>query len=501
MNRTAVTLVELLVVLAIVALAAGMIIRVPSTTDRGAQVQAAAEQLAATLQMVRNRAIDDKTTYGVAFHIQNAPGTSGRVLNNWSGGHYYRIIGPRLNQSMASGTEARYIDQNSEIFDYVIGGVPAASRSSNHLLSGTLSPSTTLENPFPLFLEEVADSWIGDPIRLPTRKVRFLALADQDNGNVRYWKDATNCHVYGPTYPRPWFGRLTTDGAQVRLHPWGGYDPTIKDFDQGNAVSRPGGVTDPFLSPFTGQPVSYSGFYYEGNDGEIPGSVHPRDRLIANDDNRDGQHTSSDSVSYPLFTTGKPRPLVNADWLDATIVFRPDGTAAYASWMNGRHQWAYGSFTSMYRASIGNLHQVGPADMCNQLKQTSNKWGGEEAYLMEASHYTPVTGRWYITLGPDMEQDSDRFANPTQAWRSLMPARRVSVSPTGEVRVVPVRASIPSGTNLDDTVRDTWYETRNNLRSRFRAGMLRSASGARQRPIEDFLTPEILSRGAWWMTP
>ena len=105
-SRASFTLVELIVVVAIMALAFSMIAFLPKGAKRDADVQAAAEELASTLRLARSLAMDRHAVYAVSFNIQNAPGTSGKVLNNWSGGHWYRILGPNENAQTDNTTDA-----------------------------------------------------------------------------------------------------------------------------------------------------------------------------------------------------------------------------------------------------------------------------------------------------------------------------------------------------------------------------------------------------------
>ena len=94
-GRASFTLVELATVIGILALLFGLLTSmIGPRTIRGPMVKAAADQLASVLRKTRQMAMDNKGVYGVTFNIQNAPGSSGSVLNNRSGGHWYRIIGP-----------------------------------------------------------------------------------------------------------------------------------------------------------------------------------------------------------------------------------------------------------------------------------------------------------------------------------------------------------------------------------------------------------------------
>ena len=93
-RRAGFSLIELMVVMAIMAILFAISFASLRTERTDAEVQTEAERLAAVLRQVRNRAMGERAAYGVVFNLRNAVGTSGAVLNNWDGGHFYRIIGP-----------------------------------------------------------------------------------------------------------------------------------------------------------------------------------------------------------------------------------------------------------------------------------------------------------------------------------------------------------------------------------------------------------------------
>jgi prepilin-type N-terminal cleavage/methylation domain-containing protein len=103
MPRRAFSLIEMLVVLAIIMLAMGMTFAVTGRRDeRRAQVQGAAAELAATLRLARAYAMERNIVAAVSFNIANAPGSSGWTLNNRAGGHWYGILGPARARSTSS---------------------------------------------------------------------------------------------------------------------------------------------------------------------------------------------------------------------------------------------------------------------------------------------------------------------------------------------------------------------------------------------------------------
>ena len=225
-GRASFTLVELLVVLAIMGMAMGMIAFLPKGAKRDADVEAAAQELASTLRYARSLAMDRHAIFAVGFNIQNAPGTSGKILNNWSGGHWYRVIGPADYWS-GEGIDSFSVYPVPHCYNY----------------------------PFSQFLKDVKNCWIGERHVLPQHHARFLALTDQDNGDAIFDSNPDpNYSTYPDTYPRPWFGRYDT--ATKRLYPWGGYDPVIVDKLGKNC----------------------SGFFFQGNEGAINGCTNPADR-------------------------------------------------------------------------------------------------------------------------------------------------------------------------------------------------------------------------------
>lgn len=218
-TRAGFTLIELLVVMGILAISFGLIAFLPREDRRDAAVQAAAQELAATIRFARALAIDKRCCIGLAFNVENGLGTSGRQLNNWGGQHWYRIIGPSFTGYMPT-------DDGKKTYGYP--GYPTPSDGA-----GFFAP----------FLRKVDGAWIGDRHPLRAKAVRFVAVSDQDNGTCPNLAPS-----YAATYPRPWFGWW--DAASRRLYPWGGYDSAI-----------PG-----------------SGFHFQGSDGALAGCLNPADR-------------------------------------------------------------------------------------------------------------------------------------------------------------------------------------------------------------------------------
>jgi hypothetical protein len=484
------SLVEVLVVLAVIVTATSMIFAYNKRSDqRRLQVRFDAEQLASVLRRTRAMAMENKSVYGVAFNITNARGSSGRVLNNRDGGHYYRIIGPSQNngqqdfQGTGSGYNVPYRANRDRIWAWW-----------QH------------DFPWSWVVGEWSVDWVGPKVPLTRGQVRFLALADQDNGNMRDYRWS-----FGKTYPRPWFGEW--DPATKRMYAWGGYDPEILDFDQRSDTGDP-----PYWQAHTGQagPVSFTGFYYEGADGRITGSANPADRFLLDDNNGVsyidlGDPTATppvppDQKTYPVYKKGETRPLVNADWLDAVILFYPDGSACYDDWFRLRHHYAKNSrdvppttvwwghlFNDTYSH---NLTDLAPVDRCNEIN-TGDLWNPYNI-CYEASHYVDRTGYWYITLAPDSADDRVSFPTAQQALGSISPMWRVGVNRLGEVKVVEVKRYLQPGVVLDDQHADAWWESGQIGTGEFYNNLLQTSDGAAM-PVEDRVTPEMLAHRMWWI--
>lgn len=479
--RRAFTLVELMAVLAILACLLAVVFVLNGTDRRDAQVRTAAEQLAAVLARARSLAITGQATYGVAFNIRNAAGSSGEVLNNRDGGHWYRIIGP------ARGV--RYEFQ---------GRIPVAGRNLG----------TSILRNFPDFVEEVERSWVGEPQVLPPRQVRFLALSDTDEGSRTRGTGAASGGTlwYGSggetTYPRPWFGWF--DPTAKRLWGWGGYDP-----------SRP-----------------RSGFWYQGSGSPVVGCRNPATRTYDND--FDWSHTISDhdlngdgdvvdggerEAAYPVLTAGEPRPLVNAAWLDACIVFTPSGSARFLEWNRGRR--CYESAQAGLTSTTGWLDRNGVSDMAKP-GPPGRRWFTNSDDVCaydhdEVGHFDRHTGGWFITLAPDASDDRVAFPDAAEALRTLTPMYRVFVGSAGVIRVIRVRhqEAAFAGATLWPPAPATWLATANAGTNPVwrdcRLGWLHQPDTAgasdeaklvpRGTPISDVVNRQMLENRQWWLDP
>lgn len=433
------TLIELLVVIAIVAILGGMMAYSFARPEvRRESVRLAAEELAATLRQARVMAMERKAAHGVVFHIQNAPGSSGIVLNNRSGGHWYRILGPN---TLKGTTDYKYF-----------GDLPPAKGASK-------GPPRNLKQ-----VEElVSEAWVDEAHVLPAGQVRFLALSDMDFGTMRQInKPQYRRHVTGEnhaSYPRPWFGWY--DEATKRLYPWGGYDPAI-----------------------TG-----SGFYYWGlthgtqgtRDPEPVGSMHPVDRSLANW--VQGGRLPNDVV---LYEAGTPRPVIDAHWQDARIVFLSSGEAQWGGWLPARR-------SEHLRDETGNRRGA--------FDRSNGRHGGahfNERTHTEADNFEQATGGWFITLAPDVRTDNDRFDTAEAAMASIAPMYRVFVSRMGEVRVIPVRRTQDFGSATLVPSSAAWWQSNSNLENFFPRNRYIESGIPVGEAITNVVTPQMLRERQVW---
>jgi prepilin-type N-terminal cleavage/methylation domain-containing protein len=463
------TLVELLMVVMIIGIGAGMIVMMPRGDQRRAAVEAAANELAETMRLAHNMALDHRCIYALVFNITNAPGTSGLVINNWSGGHWYQILGP----------DDSPIDLNFTGWTMNNNGEPMCPFP---LFAPSIGESLSS------FLAGVHSSWVGDRHILPARKVRFLALTDQDNGEDSL--NSSGLPTFYPTYPRFWFGFY--DNSTHRLRPWGGYDTT---------TPGPKSVTISNGSNYT---FAYnpSGFFFEGPDattGGIVGCINPTTLMTT--DATTASVLPGNAVE--LLHAGSPRPLVNGDWMDYAILFLPDGT------IRRYHFGAPRLLSYVYHANdpsgvgkLGDLLQFGvglqtPSGDAGSITQNSVNSGYPFA-IDPATNFFDRTGRLFITLAPDIDQDTDVFGNVDQAYKSIMPAYRVGISAIGSVEVYPVHTTLAPGTTLDTSF-SNWQTSKNTL---YQWNELTNSNGSPHgTPIIDRLTTTMMTTPQCWSNP
>jgi|GEM_PF-6298139 len=478
MRRAAFTLIELLVSIAIIAVLMGIGVMSLQRDQRGGEVRRAAEELSATLAKTRKLAMAKQQSYAVVFNIENAPGSSGRVLNNRSGGHWYRILGPS------------HFRQRSRD---VVNAIPwASSETGTH--KGTPN--------FPDFTEEVRTSWIEEAVPLKAGKVRFLAIGDTDEGprtrGATPSAGGSQPYAVGGdrSYPRPWFGYFDT--TQNRLFPWGGYDRAI-----------PG-----------------SGFHYEGTDGAISGCVNPTDRRYDNDFTFDRTFSQANELNFPLWIKDEARPLVNAAWLDACIIFLPNGNVLFGEWNRARRYYENiqainadeinGVKVFKDRNGVRDRSKPGPNPPWKAYRcftdYVHNSWTCPYD-IPEVAHFDRHTGGWFITLAPDSRDDRDSFPDAKSALASMTPMWRVYVGSTGSIRAMPVANPIgwldgrpawpptPSvwegaASNASDPL---WQDCRLGWLHQPDTGSNGTLLIPRGKPITDVVTTEMLSNRVWWL--
>ena len=478
------SLVELMVVVGLLVTLMGLAMALSSGERKDSVVSGSAQELAAPLRQARSLALTRKGIYAVSFNIANPVGSSGKVLSNAKGGHWYRIIGPdEFNATMANNGSPT---------------IPLTVRA----VGGAAMPGLASDKAVPPILSSITNSWVDDRHVLPAGKVRFLALTDQDNGS--YMDDGD---TFPATYPRPWFGWFDT--TKKRLYPWGGYDTDLLMIDQ-TAVT----YIDNKSRSFGGKTISHSGYFFEGDDGQIIGSANSSDRWIYTDNSttKDGWywHTSPPDPSsqdqpggsapataangWLLLKAGEARPLINGDWLDFTLLFYPDGSVKQGPFLGLRAEFGrlYGVDT-LFKDNL--LKQLGPGDMCNQ---TGGVWRSRRE---EATSYESRTGTWWITLAPDTT-DNDQFASAADAMRSLMPAFRVGINRLGDVRVVKITNN-SAGAVFETKITGSSWENKATTDQWLSSKLLVDRSSGRPvplgMPVETFLTPEMLADRSWWL--
>jgi len=465
------SLVEMLVVIAILATLAGMMsYNFAKPEVRRQSVRLAAEELAATFRKARVLAMERKSVHAVVFHLQNKPGSSGKVLNNRSGGHWYRIMGPA---STDVGDRVQTLDDLSPL----------------SLGQYSMKPHNALE-----VAELNNRTWIEDPHILAPGKVRFLALSDMDygdGGNQQTWyrKPASST-----TYPRPWFGWYDT--TTKRLYPWGGFDSAItgSGFYYWGTSKTSGAITIATADPV---PVN---------------STNPVARVLDHWSNGQTNGPSNNMVapSHPgldrLYEADTPRAVINAEWRDASLVFLSSGEVRWGGWMPLRHS---GWMTDGIIGATSAPAKRGVHDRCNGTGTYTYAGEINQHTESESGNFDRDSGGWHITLAPDSFDDKDSFASAREALASISPMYRVFVSQLGEVKVIAVSHKPDFQGMTAFPPNAAWWQTASNLRDFFPAdrhtdGTLKEGNGfvigvVKGKPITTFVTPQMLSERQVWM--
>jgi len=451
--RRGFSLIELIMVLAIMALVMGMIFFSFGTKDlRRQSVNEAAEELAGTVRRVRALALERTASYALVFHLQNHPDSNGRVLNNRSGGHWYRILGPWTDTGGNNDGELPTMNTDQWASRY-----------------------TLLD-----FRRSQEGLWAEDAHVLPAGRVRFLALSDMDYGDWGSWNGSTRTPSATVSYPRPWFGWY--DDTAKRLFPWGGFDSAIS---------------------------AKSGFHYQGwrpagdnnystVDPAPTGCRHPVDRFL---DRWDRGQMSADPPRGPdsdlLYKKDDPRPLIDSANRDVWFWFRPDGTVTMGDWMTTRHH------LSFCDDNLNGL-QRGIPD-----RGGHKGWGTNQRTQTESGCFDATTGGWFITLAPDSLDDKDGFASAKEALDSISPMYRVFVSRFGETRVLAVstRPELKGMSAFPPTA--SWWQNAASIKLNFPADRYLDGSKLRGdgvangnqigEPITGWVTPGTLSGRQVWL--
>lgn len=514
MSRDGYTLIELLVVIAILAALTAMVVSANPRQGNAQAVELAAAQVCSVLHRARATAIAEHSSTAVVFNIQNAAGSTGRVINNRSGGHWCRIL--RAGRTPINNNGGTVADIPPLI---VTGdqGVPPVATSFYDTWPFTLAPGALLGNGYlyPTFahvVEEIRADWISEKYSLPAGQVRFLALGDSDEG-PRQRARTNKGYGYGTTYPRPYFGWFDT--ATHRLYPWGGYDPTLP------AVASYGGL--PAVS-------TYSGLCFQGPaEAAIPDSRNPADVMYQVDWNANGIIGGADAERGPenawyLRHAGAPRALVDGEWADFAIVFESDGSAWFPPMKCNRRWYTGDAGVSMPYGGTSisaNLKGFGPGD----AKAWQTWDNGSQSFPVpngESIHYARHTSRAFITLAPDSRDDRDTFDSASQALRTLLPMHRVYVSTTGSIGSFSVRhdddalakytaaghtlwPANPAVLQMSSAADQTWVEQND------RFGWLHTVNAnagtsywdlvPRGTPITDQVSTEMMTRRIWWLDP
>ena len=250
------------------------------------------------------------------------------------------------------------------------------------------------------------------------------------------------------------------------LYPWGGYNPELH-------------ASEPWRS-FSGAYAApaYTGFFYQGSGPALADCRHGDTRTYDNDwngdkDTNDTSATSGPEAGYAVWTKGEPRPLVNGDWQDFTIIFLPDGRIFIPPMKTNRKRFYAGQYR--YAANNTVLGASTLPGLGNGVLDTTRPWGTYRGYsstldpmgwganrkhvynncyssmgayedgrqqLVECSevvHFEAHTGAYRITFAPDAKVDGNRFETVRLAMASISPMYRVELSQEGGIRTFRVK--------------------------------------------------------------
>jgi prepilin-type N-terminal cleavage/methylation domain-containing protein len=411
--KRAFSLIELLVVITIIAIFAGLLFSSGVFTKDRAElrVSEAARGVERVLLEARNLSINTGKTHAVVFHIANAG--DGKVLRNsdvadarsFEGRHWCAIFGPALESDEIPRIKGGYFMGRPERY-------------------GTAQR----------FASTVELAQIGERYYLP-RGARFLALGDAEdnlhssataglprsNPNaymINDWSVSTPARTgiasLNTSYPRPWFGYLQGSGSSWTLYPWGGYDPTIIGSGLDYECSQRSGSQRNTITNSKNDQLC------------ICGVVSSRtDRTPAKNNTLDEMRPCCDASQI-----GKERPLINGYWMDFTVVFLPNGKSRTMPFYNRMQLFSYASDVS---TAGGRTFPTDTIHTYDNPLGNGNLNGRDDAIIVFEEQ--PLGGT-VITVAKDARTDGVTYASPQEAWKALLPVRRVIVNnATGGVTV------------------------------------------------------------------
>ena len=396
MQRSGLTLIEILVVLAIISIVSSMIF-VPQQVDEATVVQLAAEKLRTTINGTRARAISSNRIHIIVFNVENYG--DGRVMwnintegddKNFPGRHWYAVIGPEKNN-------AAFLSEFEP---------PQAELAATYYRGTHGSPEKTIMSPAET-RAWVESKQIGERHYLPAG-ARFLAISDTDRGKFGQWRDNTLGEDSWPEeYPRPWFGVLKptsmvrsgiltndeVDNAQFQLYPWGGYDLTYEQATPVNHKTQDNGK-------------------YIRTGFNLRGSIDP------------------DHNAPP--TTWATGTMLDGYLQDAVLIFYPDGNVDFQSF-SARHRTAFGkSNQSSWDAAYPDENRRFSARSWQGYTLLTEPQGWYQGHGM--TNDVDYTGGYHITICRDIEPSEqiysidgryDLFNSEEDAIKSISPFRRV----------------------------------------------------------------------------
>lgn len=241
-----------------------------------------------------------------------------------------------------------------------------------------------------------------------------------------------------------------------------------------------------------------------------------KNRDLNNDGDFDDPYEREEG--YVVWDKDQPREVVNANWLDACIVFSPTGEAMFMEWNQYRRPFINaqavidGGFNERNRNGIQDRcaanDPIGSVGNCG-LFDTSSPDRALDFRHPESQHFVAHNGGYYITLAPDAVKDGNDFDTVEEVLDSIDPTYRVFVGVSGVVKVIRVQRR-RGGSFLDE--RETWpanpgdWQNDDLLKKNHEIGFLHKAGtvGNNKRaeiigePINLMVTGRMLTERVWW---